>query len=103
VVRTLNFIFQQAKMCHVPVSVCGELAADPLFAPLLIGLGAQELSVSMGAFPRIKYLLRRISLHDAKHLAIRVLRCEDPDQILGELEAFYEKAMGEAIETLKGF
>jgi phosphoenolpyruvate-protein phosphotransferase (PTS system enzyme I) len=103
VVRTLNFIFQQAKMRHVPVSVCGELAADPLFAPLLIGLGAQELSVSMGAFPRIKYLLRRISLHDAKHLAIRVLRCEETDQILGELEAFYEKAMGEAIETLKGF
>ena len=54
VVRTLNFIFQQGKMRNVPVSVCGELAADPLFAPLLIGLGASDLSVSLGCIPQIK-------------------------------------------------
>jgi phosphotransferase system enzyme I (PtsI) len=101
IVRTLNFIFQQGKMRNVPVSVCGELAADPLFAPLLIGLGASDLSVSMGSLPHIKYLIRRISLHDAKLLAIRVLRCEEPGKIQEELETFYEKAMGETIKVLK--
>jgi phosphotransferase system enzyme I (PtsI) len=101
VVRTLNFIFQQSKMRNVPVSVCGELAGDPLFAPLLIGLGATDLSVAMGSLPHIKYLLRRISLHEAKHLAIRVLRCETPDAIQQELETFYEAAMGETLVGLK--
>jgi phosphotransferase system enzyme I (PtsI) len=103
VVRTLNFIFQQSKMRNVPVSVCGELAGDPLFAPLLIGLGATDLSVAMGSLPHIKYLLRRISLHEAKHLAIRVLRCETPDAIQEQLEAFYEAAMGEALIGLREF
>jgi phosphotransferase system enzyme I (PtsI) len=103
VVRTLNFIFQQSKMRNVPVSVCGELAGDPLFAPLLIGLGATDLSVAMGSLPHIKYLLRRISLHEAKHLAIRVLRCETPDAIQEQLEAFYEAAMGETLIGLREF
>jgi phosphotransferase system enzyme I (PtsI) len=102
VVRTLNFIFQQGKMRNVPVSVCGELAADPLFAPLLIGLGASDLSVAMGSLPQIKYLIRRINLHEAKLLAIRVLRCEDPEAIQQEIEDFYEKAMGETIKALEG-
>lgn len=103
VVRTLNFIFQQGKMRNVPVSVCGELAGDPLYAPLLIGLGASDLSVSLGSLARIKYLIRRISLHEAKHLAIRVLRCENPEEIQDELETYYEQVMGETIEGLKQF
>ncbi|NDV61394.1 phosphoenolpyruvate--protein phosphotransferase [Puniceicoccales bacterium CK1056] len=101
VIRTLNFIFKQGKMRNVPVSVCGELAADPLFAPLLIGLGASDLSVSLGSLAQIKYLIRRFSLHETKLLAIRCLRCEDPEAIKKELEAFYEKAMGETIKVLK--
>lgn len=102
VVRTLNFIFQQSKLHNVPVSVCGELAGDPLFAPLLVGLGASDLSVAMGSLPHIKYLLRRISQHEAKLLAMRVLRCRQPDQIQQELEDFYEGAMGETLNGLKG-
>jgi phosphotransferase system enzyme I (PtsI) len=103
VIRTLNFIFNQGKMHKVPVSVCGELAGDPLYAPLLIGLGADDLSVSMGSLAHIKYLLRRISLHEAKHLAIRVLGMEEPVAIREELEAFYEAAMGETVAMLKQF
>ena len=103
VMRTLNFIFQQGKMAHVPVSVCGELAADPLYAPLLMGLGAEDLSVSMGSLAEIKFLLRRIRMHDAKHLAMRVLRCECSEDIQKELESFYQKVMGDTIKALENF
>ena len=99
VIRTLNFIFQQGKMEKVPVSVCGELAGDPLYAPLLIGLGANDLSVSLGSLGAIKYLIRRLKVQDAKHLAIRVLRCSTPEGIYEELKAFYDSVMG---ETMKG-
>lgn len=99
VIRTLNFIFQQGKMEKVPVSVCGELAGDPLYAPLLMGLGASDLSVSLGSLAPIKYLIRRIKMQEAKHLAIRVLRCTTPEAIQAELKAFYDKAMS---ETMKG-
>jgi len=103
VIRTLNFIFQQGKMRSVPVHVCGELAGDPLYAPLLIGLGASHLSVAISSLPQVKYLIRRFSLHDAKHLAIRVLRCDSQEGIQQELEAFYEKSMGDALIRLKEF
>lgn len=101
VIRTLNFIFQQGKMKKVPVSVCGELAGDPLYAPLLIGLGAGDLSVSTGSIAQIKYLVRRLNVHDAKHLAIRVLRCSEPEQIQEELESFHDSIMGETLKLLK--
>ena len=103
VIRTLNFIFQQGKMQNKPVSICGELAGDPLYAPLLIGLGASELSVAMGSLAHVKYLLRRIRLHDAKLLAVRVLRCNEAEEIQEELEAFYNGAMGETMSSLKAF
>lgn len=96
VVRTLNFIFQQGRMRGVPVSVCGELAGDPLYAPLLLGLGASELSVAMGSLPRIKYLIRRMRHQDAKKLAVEVLRCETSDSIQKTLEDFYKDSMGDA-------
>lgn len=99
VIRTLNFIFQQGKMEKVPVSVCGELAGDPLYASLLIGLGASDLSVSLGSLAPIKYLIRRIRVQDAKHLALRVLRCSTPGEIQSELKAYYDSVMG---ETMKG-
>ena len=84
-----------------PVSVCGELAGDPLYAPLLIGMGASDLSVAMGSLPQIKYLIRRIHLHDAKHMAVRVLRCEEPEAIREELESFYEGVMGDTLSGIK--
>ncbi len=101
VIRTLNFIFQQGKMERVPVSVCGELAGDPLYASLLIGLGASDLSVSLGSLGSIKYLIRRIKVQDARHLAIRVLRCTTPEAIMEELKAFHDEAMRDTIKNLE--
>jgi phosphoenolpyruvate-protein kinase (PTS system EI component) len=84
-------------MKNDPVSVCGELAGDPLFAPLLIGLGATDLSVSLGSLAHIKYMIRRISIHDAKHLAIRVLRCNTAKDIEQQLTEFNQQVMGETL------
>lgn len=94
VIRTLNFIFQQGQLRKVPVGVCGELAGDPLYAPLLLGLGASEISVAMGSLPRIKYLLRRIRHADAKALAVDILRCNTPEEIRGALESFQDRIPG---------
>lgn len=100
ILRSLNYIFQQGKIQGVPVSVCGELAGDPLYAPLLIGLGAHDLSVSLGSLARIKYLIRRIRLQDARQLAIQVLRHEEPEDILRDLKAFTQAALGAEIGFL---
>jgi phosphoenolpyruvate-protein kinase (PTS system EI component) len=53
--------------------VCGELAADPIAAPLLVGLGVRELSMSAPAIPHVKRAVRDIDLGSARELAARAL------------------------------
>lgn len=90
VMRALSFIFEAGKRNGIPVSVCGELAGDPLYAPLLFGMGADELSLSWSSLPRLKFLLRRINIKDARKLAITVLRSKGADEVEQHLKRFCE-------------
>lgn len=56
-------------------SVCGGLASDPQAIPLLIGLGVEELSVSVPAIPAVKAQIRRLRLDDCRRLARTALGC----------------------------
>jgi phosphoenolpyruvate-protein phosphotransferase len=57
------------------VGVCGELAGDPLAAPLLVGLGVNELSMTPSSLPEVKAAVRAISLGEARALVDRALAC----------------------------
>jgi len=52
----------------LPVSVCGEIASDPIAVVLLIGLGVRQLSMSSARLPLIRSLVRSISMEAAKDL-----------------------------------
>jgi len=65
ILRALNFIFQSGHRKRKPVSVCGELAGDPIYAVLLFGMGADQLSLSWGSVPEIKHLIRQIEFTEA--------------------------------------
>jgi multiphosphoryl transfer protein len=57
------------------VSVCGEVAADPVAVPLLIGLGVDSLSVAAPAVANVKQAVRAVDAAAATDLARRALRC----------------------------
>jgi phosphocarrier protein FPr len=61
--------------------VCGELAADPLAAPLLVGLGVRELSMSAPAIPHVKRAIRATDLAAARELANRALGLTSGDEV----------------------
>jgi len=63
------------------VAVCGGLAADPLGAPVLVGLGVTELSAPPGAVPELKARLRTLTLAACRALAERALDCEGPAEV----------------------
>lgn len=73
VVRTLERIFQAARQHGVAAAVCGELAGDPVWAPLLIGLGAHELSMAPPAIPEVRFVLRHSTKAELTQLAQRAL------------------------------
>jgi phosphotransferase system enzyme I (PtsI) len=63
------------------VSVCGELAGDPLAVPLLVGLGVDGLSMNAPAIPRAKQIIRSLDYASARRLALRVLEVDTPEDV----------------------
>jgi phosphoenolpyruvate-protein phosphotransferase (PTS system enzyme I) len=91
VIRTLKQIVDEAHRNGVPVSVCGEMAGDPVFAPLLLGLGIDGLSMSPAWLPSVKYLVRAMTMADAKALADEALTMSSPKEIYAKCDAFYRE------------
>ena len=89
VVRTLRGIVDAAHRAGIPVGVCGEMAGDPIFAPLLLGLGIDSLSMSPVWLPSVKYLIRAMKMSDARGLAEEALALDSATEIYARCEAFY--------------
>lgn len=73
----------------IPVGVCGELAAVPLAVPLLVGFGVDELSASPPAIPRIKQTLARISVENAREIAVQALSLDSAKAVRALLARHY--------------
>ncbi len=71
----------RAAAGRIPVAVCGELAADELAVPILLGLGVRELSVSPQSVPAVKRAVRGLDLLDCADLAARALDATGPAQV----------------------
>lgn len=89
VIRTLKHIVDEAKKQNIPVSVCGEMAGDPVFAPLLLGLGVDCLSMTPTWIPSVKYIIRAMTMADARALAADALTMSSPREIYAMCEEFY--------------
>ncbi len=89
VIRTLRSIVEEAHKYKISVSVCGEMAGDPVFAPLLLGLGVDSLSMSPAWLPSVKYLIRSMTMTDARALAQEALTMSSPKEIYAKCDAFY--------------
>ena len=81
ILRLIKMTVDAAHRHGIWVGVCGEIAGDPALAPLLIGLGVDELSAAPPVVPQIKYIVRRLKLTEAQALAEFALECESPSEI----------------------
>jgi len=81
VLLALKQIMDGAKKFATPVSVCGELAGNPLAAVLMLGLGVDSLSMSEGSLLKVKWVVRSFSQMHARQLTKAALRMEDVGQV----------------------
>jgi phosphoenolpyruvate-protein phosphotransferase (PTS system enzyme I) len=86
ILRLIKMTVDAAHQHGVWVGVCGEIAGDPVLAPLLIGLGVDELSAAPPVVPQIKYIMRRLKLSEAQALAKFALECESPSEIFARCQ-----------------
>ncbi len=81
VLRLIKMTVDAAHAQGIWAGVCGQIAGDPVLAPLLIGLGVDELSAAPAVLDEVKYIIRRMKLDEAKALAEFALGCESPTEI----------------------
>lgn len=91
ILRLLRGVVEAAHNNNIWVGVCGEIAGDPLYAPLLVGMGVDELSVSAGSVPRVKEVIRRIKLSEAQELAAASLHSSRARDIVAMLQALIRR------------
>ncbi|HET7292407.1 MAG TPA: phosphoenolpyruvate--protein phosphotransferase [Vicinamibacteria bacterium] len=95
VLRAVKRVVDAADAAGRPVSVCGEMAADPLQALVLIGLGVRELSMSPAAIPRVKAAVRAATAASARSAAAACLDMATAE----EIEDHLRRALGLASGT----
>ena len=71
-----------ARRHNIPVSVCGQIAGDPRFTPLLVGLGVNELSMPPAMLNPVRRVIRKLQMADAELAAQEVLECETSEKAL---------------------
>ncbi|MHB0850932.1 phosphoenolpyruvate--protein phosphotransferase [Stutzerimonas nitrititolerans] len=79
VLEALQRIVKEAHEEGKPVSICGEMAGDPAAAVLLLAMGFDSLSMNATNLPKVKWLLRQISMQTARELLAKVMRIDSPE------------------------
>jgi phosphotransferase system enzyme I (PtsP) len=86
VIRALHGVIRDARRCGKPASVCGEMAADPGSAILLLGMGLGTFSMSASAVLRIKWVIRSFSSQRAKQVLYHAMRMECAETVRNMLD-----------------
>ncbi|MBP5585684.1 MAG: phosphoenolpyruvate--protein phosphotransferase [Lentisphaeria bacterium] len=82
VMELIRLTVAAAKKHRIPVCVCGEIAADPRFTPILLGLGVLELSMSPNAIAEVRGVIRKTSMLASEQLAKIALTSADPEDVM---------------------
>lgn len=71
-IRLIGEVAKAAKAANIPVTVCGEMAGEPMIAPVLFGLGLRELSMSAVSIPEVKATIRQMTVGETEILVDKV-------------------------------
>ena len=90
VLRLIATTIEAGENAGIPVAMCGEMAGDPRYTRLLLGLGLREFSVHPSSLLEIKHVITRSNLVQVRELAAQLLRAKsagERNHLLGQLEA----------------
>ncbi len=88
VLRLIQFSIEAALRARIPLSVCGEMAGDPRYTALFLGLGVRDLSMTTNALPRVKSRILGLDLDAATRRAGAIMDQFDPGRIAALLDDF---------------
>jgi phosphotransferase system enzyme I (PtsI) len=98
ILRLIKQVIEAGHRKGIWVGVCGEMAGEPLLVPLLLGMGIDELSMSAITVPRIKKIIRTLSLVEARALAQDVMVCATGSEVMKRAEHFIRRIAPEFLQ-----
>jgi phosphotransferase system enzyme I (PtsI) len=81
VLRLIRQVVDAARPAGVEVTVCGEMSGEPVYAPLLVGLGLRQLSATPRKIPEVKRVIRNLTLADAERVAAEAMRMDTAREV----------------------
>jgi phosphotransferase system enzyme I (PtsI) len=94
VLRMLKLVIENAHRAGISVAMCGEMAGDPLYSLVLLGLGLDEFSMSSIGIPEVKEVIRRASVSDAEEFVGRILEMSSTSEIDAYVRSYMEERFG---------
>ncbi len=91
ILRLIRAVVEAGHNNGIWVGVCGEMAGEPLFAPLLLGMGIDELSAASSSLPRVKEVIRRLTFSEAQELAAASLHANSGREVIAMLNALLQR------------
>jgi phosphotransferase system enzyme I (PtsI) len=91
VLRSIKRVIDAAEENKIPVVICGEMAGSPVYAAILIGLGATELSMNPNSILRVRKTLSAIAFEEAREITLQLLKCSTSDAAEQLVSEFFMK------------
>lgn len=88
VLRSLKKIFVASEKYDTPTIICGEMAGSPVYAPILLGLGATELSMNINSMERVQQIVSNIALEETQEIAKSLENCRTANEVEGLVYEF---------------
>lgn len=98
VLRLIKMVVDAGDKYDVPVNVCGEMSGEPMYAPLLVGLGIRQLSATPRKIPDIKQAVRGLTVADAEKVAAEALRMETAREVTAYLREQLRRILPDAAD-----
>lgn len=94
VLRLLKFVTEAAERNNIPVFMCGEMAGEVLYVPILLGMGLKELSTNPQIIPVIKSAIRLLNVDETRQFVDKLLKQNTTEKIEALLESTYGELLG---------
>jgi len=89
--RVINSVAEISEDTGTPLSVCGEMASNPMYAACFLGMGINDLSMTTKSIPAVKSVLCSYSLSEFKNLSDHVLGAKSSEEVISILESWQKK------------
>ncbi len=96
VLGAIRQVLEAGRDMAIPVSICGEMAGSAFYVPVLVGLGARELSINPKWIPNVRHVVGAITLDEAEYLASTLTTARTAKEAEDFLRAYYIENLTDA-------